>query len=202
MKAGFLHRPINQRKASGFTMIEMLIAMVILVIGLLAVGLLQLRGMAMTRDANMRTSAIFAANALADAIRANYGVNYELAPTNSVPTGAIAAASGCKYTMSPSVLKNLIPSNPSIDCACGRRDADFEHAFDSIQNLPNPLAGGRITILRQARIGGGVGVPVHFIAPQSCSAALGTAYMITVRWSEGTGAIGIQDQFVEVQVMP
>jgi len=173
--------------------------MVVLVIGLLAVGLLQLRGMAMTRDANMRTSAIFAARTLGDAIKANYGVNYELAATNTGPTGAIAAAAACLYTLAPNGNGNV---NPTIACACTRRNADFEQTFNSIDNLPSPSIGGRIQVTREPRVGGGFGVAEHFLAPQACAAAQGTSYRIRVSWAEGTGAIGVQDQFVELEVMP
>lgn len=201
MKSKWFRHPLQRSFSAtkGFTMVEMLIAMVILVIGLLAVGLLQLRGMAMTRDANMRTSAIFAARTLGDAMKANYGVNYALAPTNAWPAGSIAAAAGCNYTLYPNGNGYI---NPTIACACTRRNADFEQTFNSIQNLPDPSNGGRIEVIRSTNMAGGFAVAQHYLTPQSCAAAQGTSYRIRVRWSEGTAAIGMQDQFVELEVMP
>ncbi len=188
MKAGLFQR---RKHDKGFTLIEMLIALVIFVIALLAIGLLQLRGIAMTRDANMRTTAIFAARSLGEAIRANYMADYTHTASNAAP----AAVVRCAVTLG----RNISSLSP---CICSRRTADISDAYVLATNLPNPTSGGKIAITALPMRAGSPTVPTSFLAPANCDALEGQAYQVTVRWSEGTGAIGIQDQSVQVMVMP
>ena len=187
MKAGLFQR----RPQSGFTLIEMLIALVIFVIALLAIGLLQLRGIAMTRDANMRTTAIFAARSLGEAIKANYMASYTRAENNAAP-GAVTPEA---VTLG----RNLSTIGNGI---CARRTNDIREAYTIANNLPNPATGGKIAVVALPMRAGTPTVPTNFLAPAACAALEGQAYQVTVRWSEGTGAIGINDQSVQVVVMP
>lgn len=201
MKARLFQRSTQ----SGFTLIEMLIALVIFVIALLAIGLLQLRGIAMTRDANMRTTAIFAARSLGEAIKANPAIRYNFPASNSSPTGQIVAMAACPVTLGRGISSNTA-------CYCFRDDADIEAAFNISNNLPDPLSGGKIAVVPLAlrpQLGSPPpttpptpAVSSAFLAPATCAALEGQPYLVTVRWSEGTGAIGIQDQSVSVVVMP
>jgi type IV pilus modification protein PilV len=187
MKAGLFQR----RPQSGFTLIEMLIALVIFVIALLAIGLLQLRGIAMTRDANMRTTAIFAARSLGEAIKANYMASYTHIASNTAP----AAPTRCAVTLG----RNISSLGP---CICDRRTADISDAYTLASNLPNPATGGKIAVTALPLRAGSPTIPTSFLAPADCASLEGQAYQVTVRWSEGTGAIGINDQSVQVVVMP
>lgn len=74
-------RPGRSRLDRGFTMIETLVALVVLAIGLLGVAALYLDSLRAGRTALNRTAAIQMAADLADRIRANraVGVAYELA---------------------------------------------------------------------------------------------------------------------------
>lgn len=188
-------RLFQRKPQSGFTLIEMLIALVIFVVALLAIGLLQLRGIAMTRDANMRTTAIFAARSLGEAIKANPAIDYTFAASNASPVGQIAAMATCRVTLGRTI-------SSGTACYCGRDNADLEAAFNQTTTLPNPLTAGsgkiEILPLPLQRAGG---IPSSFLAPGACDALEGQAYRVTIRWSEGTGAIGIQDQSVSVIVM-
>lgn len=63
-------------REAGFSMIEVLVALLIITVGLLAMGSLQANSMRSTNDAFMRTQAGIAAQDMADRMRANIiGVN-------------------------------------------------------------------------------------------------------------------------------
>jgi type IV pilus assembly protein PilV len=59
------------RTQRGFNLLEVLIAIVVLSIGLVGLGLLELKGVQYTRDAYARTQAAIMAESLADRMRAN-----------------------------------------------------------------------------------------------------------------------------------
>ena len=59
------------RTQRGFNLLEVLIAIVVLSIGLIGLGLLELKGVQYTRDAYARTQAVILAESLADRMRAN-----------------------------------------------------------------------------------------------------------------------------------
>lgn len=71
----------------GFSLIEVLVAVVVFSVGVLGVALLQIKGMQYTKQSGSRTAAIQQARSLADAMRANpdgvYGVQ------NSAAIGAL-----------------------------------------------------------------------------------------------------------------
>ena len=59
------------RAQRGFNLLEVLIAIVVLSIGLVGLGLLELKGIQYTRDSYARTQAAIMAESLADRMRAN-----------------------------------------------------------------------------------------------------------------------------------
>lgn len=59
------------RTQRGFNLLEVLIAIVVLSIGLVGLGLLELKGVQYTRDSYARTQAAIMAESLADRMRAN-----------------------------------------------------------------------------------------------------------------------------------
>jgi len=90
--------PANRRRfAAGFTMIEVLVALVVLSIGLLGVAGLQIVGLKGNLSAAFRTQASYLADDIIDRMRANYiaargtggsGLQYTVAMGASAPTGA------------------------------------------------------------------------------------------------------------------
>lgn len=59
------------RSQRGFNLLEVLVAIVVLSIGLVGLGLLELKGVQYTRDSYARTQAAILAESLADRMRAN-----------------------------------------------------------------------------------------------------------------------------------
>lgn len=88
-------------KSRGFTLIEVLVAMVVLGIGLLGVATLQFTSVKGAQDAYTRSQASFLAYAVTDAMRANlavaraggYDIAIDAAPAAAVP--CIGAARDC-----------------------------------------------------------------------------------------------------------
>jgi type IV pilus assembly protein PilV len=60
-----------QHRQNGFTLLEVLIALVVLSIGLLGVSKIQALGLRASADANLRTEATFLANDMIERMRAN-----------------------------------------------------------------------------------------------------------------------------------
>ena len=65
----------NRKVQRGFTMIEVLIAVLILAIGLLGVAGVQLVSMQQTANSTLRSEATMYAQSLADRVRSNGGLN-------------------------------------------------------------------------------------------------------------------------------
>lgn len=72
------------RKPSGFTLLEVLIAVLILSVGLLALASLQTRGLATGHNAYLRSQAVVLARDMAERIRANN--NYAVETENNANT--------------------------------------------------------------------------------------------------------------------
>lgn len=77
-------RPGRER---GFSLVEVLVAMVVIAVGMLGVAVLYVEGMKAGRTSIYRTSAVNLAADLADRMRAN--------PTGAVSYGGAAADTGC-----------------------------------------------------------------------------------------------------------
>jgi type IV pilus assembly protein PilV len=88
----------HSRTQSGFTMVEVLVALVVLAIGLLGIAALYLNSLQAGRTAIYRTEAVTLASDLADPIRMNrtaeaaYNATYGTATT---AVGACATTAGC-----------------------------------------------------------------------------------------------------------
>jgi type IV pilus assembly protein PilV len=96
----------------GFTLLEVLIALVVLSIGLLGVSKIQALGIRASEDANLRTEATFLANDMIERMRANrpsadsgyyasigYGaIDCTTPPTKICSEGTAGAANNCTTT--------------------------------------------------------------------------------------------------------
>lgn len=86
------------RKASGFTLIEVMIAVLVLGIGLLGFALLQTMSVRFAQSANQRTQATNLSYEMLDQMRtnriaaANYSGNYTATATGCQPTAAVNPA--------------------------------------------------------------------------------------------------------------
>lgn len=90
--------PVRWRRERGFTMVEMLVAMVVLAIGLLGIAALYLDSLRAGRTAIFRTQAVNLAADMADRIRSNRaaGLDYDAAYTDTpVEVAACATTAGC-----------------------------------------------------------------------------------------------------------
>ena len=86
----FLTQKIVYTRHSGFALVEVLVAVVVLAIGLLGLAGLHAAGFRDNHGAFVRTQAIYAANDLADRMRANrfaaIAGNYEVTASPAAPT--------------------------------------------------------------------------------------------------------------------
>jgi type IV pilus assembly protein PilV len=88
----------QRRLASGFTMVEALVALLVLAVGLLGIAALYLDSLRAGREALMRTQAINLAADLGDRIRANRTaiVGYAIGSAGvAVPVAACSTVAGC-----------------------------------------------------------------------------------------------------------
>lgn len=91
--------PLRRRNAAGFSMIEVLIALVVLAFGLLGLGLLQTMNLRYTKSADQRTQAVNLADELFDMMRSNrselaaYVMDLDDMSDITVPTGGCATQS-------------------------------------------------------------------------------------------------------------
>ena len=87
--------PIRRRDAAGFSMIEVLIALVVLAFGLLGLALLQTMNLRYTKSANQRTQAVNLSGELLDMMRSNRSelAAYEIAETDL--SGVTVLPGGC-----------------------------------------------------------------------------------------------------------
>jgi len=87
----------SKKKSSGFTLLEVLIALLILSVGLLGLASLQTRGLALGHNAYLRSQAVLLTRDMAERIRVNsnyvltteassateYTIDYDQTPTNT-----------------------------------------------------------------------------------------------------------------------
>lgn len=84
-------KPLLSRKSQrGFTMIEVLIAVLILAIGLLGVAGVQLVSMQQTVNSTLRTEATMYAQTVAERLRSNGGVDLSSAQKSALKTQMLA----------------------------------------------------------------------------------------------------------------
>jgi type IV pilus assembly protein PilV len=87
-------------RQTGFSMIEVLVALLVLSIGLLGLAMLQVQGMKFNSDAYFRTQATILAYDIIDRMRANPKGDYQVSDQAAVNTKK-TAYDGCKGTTPP-----------------------------------------------------------------------------------------------------
>ncbi len=141
-------------REGGFTLIEVLVALLILSVGLIGIAGLQLTGVKNTRDAYYRTQAVMLAYDITDRMRANItGVtagNYD-AITGST-TGACLGTGGCTAAQMAADdvarwradVAERLPGGDAIVCLDSTLDAPHDAtdssspACDGLGGIPNP----------------------------------------------------------------
>ena len=90
------------RRAAGFSLIEALVALVVLSVGLLGIAALYVTSVSTGRTASLRTQAVLLAADLADRIRANRtgGPTYDdaLSPAGAINASCLQGGGGCTPT--------------------------------------------------------------------------------------------------------
>lgn len=166
-------------KVKGFTLIEVLVAVLLLSIGLLGLASLQTWGLKLTGNAMYRSQATLFANDMVERIRANAA---------GTASGAYAAMNGVNCGVQPTTCRNLTACNP-LDIA--RID------FFSVMCGDGPGDGSGIDDTLPAAPGAGLNV--------QCSGT-NLACTVEVSWSEVqdrlVGQQGPQTQSVQVTFFP
>ncbi len=92
-----IHRTVRDRRSSaGFTLVEVLVALLVLSIGMLGIAALYLESLRASRQALVRTEAVTLASSIADQIRSNRNPagNYDCGGTCDAGEGGNAIAVG------------------------------------------------------------------------------------------------------------
>lgn len=131
---------MRRRPQSGFTLVEMLVAIVIFSIGMIGIALLQTRGMSYTKDAGSRSQATILGRAIADRMRSTM----QLAIQSPI-SGNVDGMETVDYRY---------PGSPTCPTACPLQtfaSADIVWAEAEITRaLPAPVTGNRLRIARAA----------------------------------------------------
>lgn len=95
------------RRAGGFTLIEVLIALAILAFGLLGVALMQTLNLRYTQAADQRSKAVNLANELTDMVRANRTQMGAYTAITAASFSGVDAQAGCDAPNSVSTADNI-----------------------------------------------------------------------------------------------
>jgi len=154
----------QQRKQSGFTLVEVMVALVVLSVGMLGIAALYIEGLRSGQTSIARTMAVALAADMADRIRANPSVPQNAAlpasvPQSLTPAAPVYAAGG------PGANNNCV--NGGGNCNPAQMAADDWFWWNQqIQNLLPTGAGANIAVV----------LPVPPVST--------TRYLITMNWPE------------------
>lgn len=150
-----LHASAARRDQGGFTLVEILIAVLVLSFGLLGLAMLQATGLKYNTDSYMRTQATLAAYSIMDRIRAN----------------RVAADTGTDYVASaaPATAETCGDSVSGCGSAAALANYDLTQWYD-LQSK-TLAAGSQASQITHDLVASTGGKSVH-------------QYHITVRWSE------------------
>lgn len=180
-----------KHRHQGFTLIEVLIAIVIFSIGLLGIASLQIAGMRFTHGSQLRSIATLQAETMADLMRAN-----EFAVRNGF------------YNMGPTSMPTTFPTNCSTTvCAAAARAT-----FDLV--TWNQATGGQPLQANNEVLPQGVGMVCVDSTPNNGTPAgwacdnLGNVFAIKIQWqeravgAEDAGGSDVQNQLFVMSVLP
>ncbi len=92
-----MHKRSNNRRQQGFSLIEVLVAMIVLSLGLLGLAALQINSLKFNQVAHLRSQASTLAYQMLDSMRASptaaKGGSFNIALTSTIPTAGSSAAS-------------------------------------------------------------------------------------------------------------
>jgi type IV pilus assembly protein PilV len=93
---------MNMKTSKGFTIIEVLVAMIILAIGVLGLGIMQITSLQNTQSGQMRSQASILAYDMIDSMRGNVAsvtdLSYEIGVDEILPTAAVCYGAGANCT--------------------------------------------------------------------------------------------------------
>lgn len=130
--------PSPARTQGGYTLLEVLVALVVLSIGLLGLGLLQATSLQDNTKAYLRSIAVVRAYDMADRMRTNIDAvragDYDTAPTSAPTETCLVAAAGCTPAQLATIdqwewgqaLANDLPSGNGVITNLGITPAVFQ----------------------------------------------------------------------------
>ncbi|HUD33333.1 MAG TPA: type IV pilus modification protein PilV [Variovorax sp.] len=160
------------RQSSGFTLIEVLVAIVVLSFGLLGMVGLQAASLQANRDARLQSTAILLARELADMMRGNKDV--AIRTSNNPYLGEFAIGALVPPTTSSCLNVGATPCPTKEDVARAQ-------LTEWLGRVNDQLPGARVSICADSAPFGATGLPVW-----ACSAAAGAApngVVIKIGWT-------------------
>ncbi len=165
------HRQVNARKASGFGMVEVLVALVVLSFGLLSIAGLQLISIRSVHSSFVRGQAVLSAYDIADRMRAN---RLAVLDINGNAIGFYNSADGATYQPA---LNNSCTEGVAPASACTTAQMTAHDLFEWDESLADLLPGGQGTVCIDST--NDDGTP----ATPACDDT-GTAYAIKIWWTD------------------
>jgi type IV pilus assembly protein PilV len=163
----------RNKNTSGFTLIEVLIAVVILSIGLLGMAGIQLQGLRGTTSSNLRSDATILANDIAERIHAN---------VNGVSVGAAqnleyanVDTAGINCANQPNTICSDTPNSAGVAACNAAGGANSMAAYDIFEFACGPTGTGGVKNLLPTG-----SATINCAAP----CAFGSPLTINVNWSE------------------
>lgn len=127
-----MRSPIRARTTAGFTLIEVLVAMLVLAVGMLGIAAMQMRGLQFSHDAYLRSQVSVLAYDIADRMRINRDslATYtgDFTVTTTLPTGC-----------------NNAVATPANDILCWRTRVSEALPPTSIANITD-IGGGEFNV--------------------------------------------------------
>ena len=137
---GCMHRGGRPRPAQrGFSMIEVLIALVVLAFGLLGLALLQTTNLRFTKSADQRTQAVNLATEMLDMIRANHSEAAAYAAITRPALRRRNATAGCPASRRPDF-------EPRTSRAGSARSSRRSAPMPRADVVFTPPSSGRVTV--------------------------------------------------------
>jgi len=165
------HRQVSARKSSGFGIVEVLVALVVLSLGLLSIAGLQLISIRSVHSSFVRGQAVLSAYAIADRMRAN---RLAVRDINGNAIGFYNSADGATYQ---AATDNSCTEDAGPASTCTTAEMTAHDLFEWDQALAARLPNGQGTVCIDSTTNDGIpGTP-------ACD-NIGTAYAIKIWWTD------------------